>query len=164
MVRRIAVVSLPLIALLLYVGSSLRDPRSLRPLLSLRHPEVRWVDTTTLAEWIESSDPPLLLDVREEVEFRVSHLPGATRVSPSADRLELPEGRRVVVYCSVGARSGELAERLGGAEVYNLSGGVFAWANEGRALLNGQGATTLVHPYDETWGRFVHPSLRAPVP
>lgn len=110
----------------------------------------------------------VLVDVREANEFDVSHLGGATRVSPgdqASDVLEVvgnPQGKSIVFYCSVGVRSSALAERArqtlmqhGAAGVYNLSGGIFRWHNEARELVHRGRATDLVHKYDDTWGRLI---------
>ena len=70
-----------------------------------------------------------------------------------------------MVYCSVGVRSAGVARRLraaGFAEVENLEGSVFRWANEGRPLVAAGGAATdVVHPYDAAWGRLLRPERRA---
>ena len=115
-------------------------------------------------------DNILLLDVREPAEFAVSHIPGAVRVSPDINRAEFLQrftdkaiNRHVVVYCSVGVRSSQLAEKMQNAllktgvkSIKNLSGGIFRWHNEGRVLINRNGQTDYVHPYDEKWGRLVN--------
>jgi rhodanese-related sulfurtransferase len=143
------------------------DPASLRSWISLRYPGVAWVDTHELARWLEGESPPILLDARSEEEFAVSHLSGARRVDPEATAEELPElaaGARAVVYCSVGYRSAAIARRLrkaGHRDVYNLEGGIFAWANEGRELRRGDARVRVVHPYTARWGRYLDPRLHA---
>ena len=144
--------------------------RQMKELVRSRFPEVKQLSTTELAVWLADTNrvSPVLLDVRAEAEFAVSHLPGARRVEPKATSAELlptlPPGRPVVVYCSVGYRSSELATRLlraGQTNVVNLEGSIFQWANEGRALeATGKPATT-VHPYNEKFGRLLKPELRA---
>ena len=85
-----------------------------------------------------SSEKPILLDVRTEAEFAVSHLEGARRIdpdNPDLSSLDLSPKSTVVVYCSVGYRSAGIVGQLrqaGIARVYNLTGGIFQWANEGR--------------------------------
>ena len=61
----------------------------------------------------------------------------------------VPANRRIVVYCSVGYRSSELAEFLmktGFTEVYNLEGSIFRWANEGRPVYRAEERVRVVHP------------------
>lgn len=112
---------------------------------------------------------PLLFDVRDAVEFAVSHLAGARRIDPAtsapaflANHASEVRGRAVVFYCSVGVRSSRLASRIqadlrerGAEGVYNLEGGLFRWHNEGRALIDAEGATDRIHPYNASWGRFI---------
>jgi rhodanese-related sulfurtransferase len=147
-------------------------PDRLRPLISLQFPSVEWLERSTLAEWLER-DPtsvPLLLDTRSPEEFAVSRLPGAVRVDPDhpdLDALELEVARPVVLYCSVGYRSAAIAAELearGIDEVYNLRGGIFAWANEGRTVVRNEEPVRVVHPYDALWGRLLHPDLRQSEP
>ena len=110
----------------------------------------------------------LLLDIREPEEYAVSRLPGAIWVNPSASAetalIQIGDvtGKTVVVYCSVGRRSSIFAEReqaallkMGAASVVNLERGIFGWHNDVRELVDANGATDAVHPYDAVWKRFV---------
>lgn len=111
----------------------------------------------------------LLLDVREKDEYAVSHIPGAQRVDPdmwTSTFLKAfknkARGKTVVFYCSVGVRSSQLAASVqaalkesGARAVYNLDGGVFAWHNAKRPLVNANGPTDYVHPFDSHWGTLV---------
>ena len=108
----------------------------------------------------------LVLDVREAEEFSVSHLPGAVHVAPDTTAEEFADqfsddmtGRRVLLYCSVGQRSSKLADRIaatveaaGGQGVANLRGGIFRWHGEHGPLVNADGPTDEVHPYNWFWG------------
>jgi sulfur-carrier protein adenylyltransferase/sulfurtransferase len=76
--------------------------------------------------------PPVLLDVREPMEFQINRLPGAVLVPLG----ELPENlgeidgtRDIVVYCHHGIRSVRAVEFLRGAgfRARNLKGGITAW-------------------------------------
>lgn len=139
---------------------------------SLRHrfPGVEWITTEQLADWLadEKRPPPVLLDVRTEEEWNVSHLPGARRVDPGVPVEEAAEGLSketpIVTYCAVGYRSGELATKLRAAgltNVRNLEGSVFQWANEYRPLVRGDEAVTTVHPYSNIWGALLMDDVRA---
>lgn len=171
MKRRIGWAGLVLIALCGGVVLLARNltPERLVPLISARFPEVDWIEADTLAEWLrrDPASRPLLLDTRTAEEFSVSHLPGAVRVDPSRpnlDAIDLPNDRPIVVYCSVGYRSAAIAEHLRAAEVgpvYNLRGGIFAWANEGRPIVRNGAPVDTVHPYDALWGHLLRPGLRA---
>lgn len=118
-----------------------------------------------------SDDAPILLDVRTEAEYAVSHLPGAVRIDPAAQATEilarLPMDRKIVTYCAIGYRSTELAQRLlaaGRRNVYNMEGSIFQWANEGRALERDGKPVDTVHPYNDSWGKMLDPRRRAKVP
>ncbi len=72
------------------------------------------------------------------------------------------KGRSVIVYCSVGVRSTQLAERVydglkarGASRIANLSEGVFGWHNAKRPLVRDTQASAFVHPYDALWGQFL---------
>ena len=135
-----------------------------------KFPTVAQVSTDTLQSWLDESpkrENLLLFDVREPEEYAVSHLQGA-RPAPSKDEAlkvlqDVSSDQRIVLYCSVGHRSSELAQFLmkkGYTEVYNLEGSIFAWANEGRPVYRGKERVTVVHPYDKIWGRLLKESLR----
>ena len=141
---------------------------------SLRHKftKVEWISTSELADWLANNrrPAPVLLDVRTPEEWRVSHLPGARRIDPSASAEEaargLPKETPIVTYCAVGYRSGEMATRLraaGFTNVRNLEGSIFQWANEHRPLVQGDGRVSTVHPYSTFWGRLLNDDVRAPM-
>lgn len=142
-------------------------------LVRSKYPRVQQMQPAELAAWLrdEQKPKPVLLDVRTQVEYEVSHLPGARHVAPDARPAEvkatLDPARPVVVYCSVGLRSSALADKLmkaGVGEVFNLEGSIFAWANEGRPLERQGRPTAMVHPYNTTYGKMLLPRHRADVP
>ncbi len=159
-------------ALALFSGFSATALEAMKQLVRSKFPKVRQLSTEELARWLAdtNSPAPILLDVRKPEEFAVSHLPGAKRIEPSVKAADLiptfPTNRPVVVYCSVGYRSSELATRLleaGFTNVCNLEGSIFQWANEDRPLVaNGKPAAT-VHGYNETFGKLLKPERRATV-
>lgn len=116
----------------------------------------------------ENLDGYLLVDVRSVEEFAVSRIPGATNWPdykggslPAAVVSGAAKGKSVVLYCSIGYRSGEAAVRaaelLGGdVAVFNLRGGIFQWANEGGPLEGSQ----RVHGYDAEWSMLLDPARR----
>ena len=132
-------------------------------------PQVEQLSVAALSAWLASGEePPLLLDVREEPEYRVSHLRGALRVDPHDPHPVLPEGvgkeTPIVAYCSVGHRSSALVARLvelGYRRVANLEGSIFAWANAGYPVVRGREEVRQVHPFDEHWGSLLAAELRA---
>lgn len=139
-------------------------------------PGVPTVTTQGLTDWlgegkapapilpISSLSTPILIDVRRDYEFAVSHLPQAHHV-PNLDAaiaLGLDPHQPIVAYCSVGYRSSRLAAQLrsaGYSEVYNLAGSAFQWANEGRALVSQGQPVVAVHPFNPLWGLLLKPGL-----
>ena len=105
----------------------------------------------------------VLLDTREEKEYEVSHIPGATylgykKFDPTfLDRLS--KDTTIVLYCSVGYRSEKIGEKLkslGYQQVYNLYGSIFEWVNNDYPIINGEGnSTTDVHTYNKNWSKWV---------
>lgn len=97
-----------------------------------------------LAAALKSSRPLLLLDVREPWEALLAALPDALLVPLDELRSRLQAGWRpnpepIVVYCASGARSAAAADLLASFEVpaRSLAGGIAAWQESGRAVLEG---------------------------
>lgn len=83
-----------------------------------------------------ASEPPLLLDVREDWEYAAAHLPGSLHI-PMAQipqrHAELDKTRPTVVICHHGMRSQQVAdflEKKGATDIGNLAGGLDAWSIE----------------------------------
>ncbi|MDA7947449.1 MAG: rhodanese-like domain-containing protein [Hyphomicrobiaceae bacterium] len=174
MFKRLDVIAALLIAATLFAASELhgREPftlDSVRAQVVRDYGGVSQLSTQAFAARLARRPDVLLLDVREEDEYAVSHLADAVRVDPDIWRGtfmnrfgENVRGKTVVFYCSVGVRSSRLAERVrttlkeqGAKAVYNLDGGIFAWHNERRPLVNAKGETDFVHPFDSYWGQLV---------
>ncbi len=103
----------------------------------------------------------VLLDTREETEFSVSHLKNAICVGYSQFDLSktislFPDkDQPIVVYCSIGARSEEIGEKLkqsGYTQVKNLYGGIFHWKNLGNPVFDStKKQTDKVHSFSKEW-------------
>ncbi len=143
-------------------------------MIRAKFPGVVQLSTDALQAWLDRPEEstqakrPLLLDVREKEEYAVSHLEGALLATSEKEALQALEGiapdQPVVLYCSVGYRSSELAgflQKRGFENVYNLEGSIFAWANEGRSVFRGDERVDEVHPYDRVWGKLLKKALRA---
>lgn len=96
---------------------------------------VKTVDPATLRQWLEQGSA-LLVDVREPAEHRSRNIAQARPVPlGKIDATQLPEGSRIVVHCLKGGRGASACEKLirqnPKLEVYNLSGGIDAWAAAG---------------------------------
>jgi rhodanese-related sulfurtransferase len=80
---------------------------------------------------------PLLLDVREDWEAQICQLPGSLHIPMRDIPARLSElvhaGKPIVCYCHHGMRSMQVAmflEHHGVCNVFNLVGGINAWARE----------------------------------
>ena len=118
------------------------------------YPDVATISATALRSALASEDI-VLVDVRTGRERAVSTLPGAIGAGDFEDRLaELAaEGKTVVAYCTIGARSSDYARKMGkrGVEVLNLEGSILAWTHAGGDLVSGTGPTRRVHVYGRRW-------------
>lgn len=91
-----------------------------------------------LADWLADSqrESPFLLDVREPWEFEIAHIAGAASMpmnSIPARAAELDDDEEIVVICHHGVRSAHVArflETQGFGRIFNLAGGVAAWAEQ----------------------------------
>ena len=138
-----------------------------------KFPTIQPLDADDLARWRADSTraQPVLLDARSGAEFGLSHLRGASRVDPREPGLKaiaaFPRDTPVVVYSRVGYRSARVAlwlQRHGFRTVFDLTGGIFGWANDARPMEAGGRAVLQVHPYSTTWGRLLRPEVRADAP
>ncbi len=83
---------------------------------------------------IDNGEPFQLIDVREPFEYEMSNLNG-TNIPLSGILVEadqLVTDKPVIIQCRSGARSAaavnQLEQQLGLENVYNLKGGIVAWA------------------------------------
>lgn len=111
---------------------------------------------------IQNEKNVIVLDAREIEEFNVSHIKNSLMVGYDDFDLSSVEkvvGRdqRVVVYCSVGYRSGDIAERLrkAGYDAYNLYGGLFGWVNSNEIIYNKYQETKNIHGFNKKWGKWL---------
>jgi rhodanese-related sulfurtransferase len=118
------------------------------------------VSVDSLKRMMEEDTTIILLDSRAQEEFAVSHIKSALWVGYESFDLkkikDIPRDAKLVVYCSVGYRSERIGEQLleaGFSQVFNLSGGIFEWVNEGMPVIDSTGASTKkVHAYNKSWG------------
>jgi rhodanese-related sulfurtransferase len=107
----------------------------------------------------------ILLDARELKEYEVSHLKDALYVGYNEFNLEHTvknlnnKDQMIVVYCSLGIRSEDIAEQLqnkGYTNVYNLFGGIFEWKNKGFSVYdNNNNPTENVHAFSKEWSQWL---------
>lgn len=100
------------------------------------------VNVADFAAGLDTTDNALLLDVRTDAEFASGHLKGATQIDFYRDDFNeaiaaLDKNQPVFVYCRSGNRSGKAAKQMkamGFKEVYNLEGGIGAWARRNQPI------------------------------
>ncbi len=87
-------------------------------------------------EMIDSGEV-FILDVRTQEEYDEGHIMGATLIPLDEldSRLkELPQDKKILVYCRTGQRSLTASEKLensGFTQIYNMKGGITEWKNAG---------------------------------
>ncbi|MFP5332314.1 MAG: rhodanese-like domain-containing protein [Acidimicrobiia bacterium] len=102
-------------------------------------PEVPTVDVDEAAARIEAG--ALLVDVREQAEWDEARIPGAVHRPITMINewyADLPADRDIVFQCHSGGRSAQVVHALttqaGMTNVWNLAGGIVAWANAGQPV------------------------------
>ncbi len=98
---------------------------------------LRTIDAPTLKQWLDAGEA-MLLDVREPAEYKAESIVGA-KLLPLAgiSKSALPNyaGKKLVIHCRKGGRGGSACEKLlaedPNLEIYNLEGGISAWADAG---------------------------------
>ncbi|MHA7056390.1 rhodanese-like domain-containing protein [Aquimarina sp. M1] len=108
----------------------------------------------------------VLLDAREILEYQTSHIDRAIFVgynhfnTDMMSSMKIPKESKIVVYCSLGIRSEDVAEKLkeaGYYNIYNLYGGIFEWKNEGYKVVDSKGRETdNIHTFSRQWGKWLH--------
>lgn len=98
--------------------------------------EVREVQPGEYAAWVREGQPVTLIDVREPYEYEIANLGG--KLAPLASLTEfagdIPRDGKVVIHCRSGVRSARAIKQLeadfGFSNLYNLKGGILAYADE----------------------------------
>jgi rhodanese-related sulfurtransferase len=81
----------------------------------------------------------ILIDVRTPEEYIQGHIPGSATINFYDDSFKaklnsIQKDETLFIYCAAGGRSSKAAAmslELGFAKVYNLSGGIGAWEEQG---------------------------------
>lgn len=115
-------------------------------------------------------EPVILLDAREEKEFKTSHIKNAICVGYDFFNLDeaqqkLPnKNAKIVVYCSLGIRSEDVAEKLkkaGYNNIHNLYGGIFEWKNSDLDVVNANEKTTdSIHTFSKAWSKWLKKGIK----
>lgn len=103
-------------------------------------------------EWLNQGEA-VLIDVREPSEFAAAHIPYALsaplrQTTDILRGLGLPKDRKLVFQCQKGGRGGQACAAVGavapgGQPVFNLEGGIEAWAAAGLPVVSAAAAPRL---------------------
>ena len=153
-----------LISLLILWKVSLYGQETLEEVLNkYNHKKVPYIAVTELKN-LQQKNKVVILDSRELVEFKVSHIEGAILVGYNHFRLSsLPDSidkkTPIVVYCTLGVRSEVIANQLienGYTDVKNLYGGISEWKNKDYIVIDSiQRMTENIHVYSKKWGKWL---------
>lgn len=144
------------------------DLETLSAQLENRFEQVEHLSPQAVRALIQSDGGAVLIDVREQEEYVLSHLAGAIRVDPKGSPTQLSAvlaraqaGTPIIFYCSVGARSSAFAQRAqtflsshGIRRSANLRGGIFAWQRR-FPVENSEGPSRHVHPFNACYAHLI---------
>lgn len=149
--------------LVLFVGCSAFAQISLNNLLKKYNDNS--IPYISVEELAMPKSKVILLDAREQKEYKISHIKEAIYIGHDAFKIELVESKitdkntPIVVYCSLGIRSESIADSLNYAgynNVRNLYGGIFEWKNKGFPVYNSkEKETDSIHAFSEEWGKWL---------
>lgn len=120
--------------------------------------------------FVKANSSFVLLDAREQKEYDVSHLKNAIQVG--YDHFDLAKttskltdkNATIVVYCSVGIRSEDIAEKLqkaGYKNVFNLYGGIFEWKNKQNIVVDSlNNPTEKIHTFSKEWSTWLKKGIK----
>jgi rhodanese-related sulfurtransferase len=100
--------------------------------------KAKYVDITVQQgkEMIDSGEV-FILDVRTREEYNESHIMGSILIPVQELDIrfkELPQDKKILVYCRSGSRSvtaSEILVKNGFTQIYNMQGGITGWKNAG---------------------------------
>ena len=104
---------------------------------------VRTISVDVLAGWLNSTEPPRLIDVLSRAHFERAHLPGAENIPraelPARAPREIALDEAVVVYCAdrlcrESCHAAVILAELGYRQVYDFEGGLAEWRRHGLPL------------------------------
>jgi len=108
--------------------------------------KVREVSIDEVRAMQSAGDGFTLVDVREDREFGVDHIPGSVHIGRGVLERDIEgrvpaRGAKLVLYCGGGYRSALAAEsigRMGYTSVVSMAGGIRAWRAAGYPIEPGE--------------------------
>eukprot|EP01102_Stenamoeba_stenopodia_P010053 TRINITY_DN2988_c0_g1_i1.p2 TRINITY_DN2988_c0_g1~~TRINITY_DN2988_c0_g1_i1.p2 ORF type:complete len:182 (-),score=48.18 TRINITY_DN2988_c0_g1_i1:101-646(-) len=138
-----------------FASKKLEVERLYESLKSKSFADVPEVTVEELSNDLGCGEEIVLVDVRDAKEQEVSMLPGAITSKEFYDnQKKYKNKKKIVAYCTIGARSGVFAKELRkeGYNAYNLAGSLLAWTYCNGELVDRNGAkTTAIHVYSKSW-------------
>lgn len=94
------------------------------------------ISVSELKNWKDNNEDFQLIDVREPYEYEIANIGG--ELIPLAEIVgavnKIDKDKKVVIHCRSGGRSGNavllLEQHFGFDNLYNLAGGILAYADE----------------------------------
>jgi len=94
------------------------------------------------AATLQSENKAVIIDVREDSEWKEKHIPGAIHIplnqlTTRMAELEPYKNSKIITQCKSGGRSAKAYETLkssGFNNTFNMSGGLDAWKKEGLSV------------------------------
>ncbi|TJY37838.1 rhodanese-like domain-containing protein [Pontimicrobium aquaticum] len=112
----------------------------------------------------------IILDAREPKEYETSHIKNAIHIGYDNFNIETVSSiiknkdMQIVVYCSIGIRSENIAKKLkkaGYTKVYNLYGGIFEWKNKDFNVYNSEATETeSIHVFSKEWSQWLTKGIK----
>lgn len=98
--------------------------------------KVKEITVRELETWKSGQNDVHIIDVREPYEYEIANIKGELIPLGTIEKAvdQIPSDKKVVVHCRSGVRSAKAIETLekkyGFTNLYNLKGGILAWADE----------------------------------
>jgi rhodanese-related sulfurtransferase len=99
---------------------------------------IKEVTAADLREMVQRGESVAIVDVREDREWNLGHLPRAVHMSRGTleGKIEtaIPRDRKVILYCASGNRSAlaaDMLQQMGYRDVASMSGGFKGWIDAG---------------------------------
>ena len=121
----------------------MEQPNRFQKLVAQAKQNITEISAAESGKRVETGDA-ILIDVREESDWREGHADGARHLSRGAIELEIEEQipdvtKPIICYCGGGSRSALVAEslqKMGYENVRSMAGGIKAWVAAGLPITN----------------------------
>jgi phage shock protein E len=116
----------------------MQQPNRFQKLVAQAKEQITEISAADARKQVDAGDA-ILIDVREESDWRQGHAKGAAHLSRGVIELEIEEQisdvtKPIICYCGGGSRSALVAEslqKMGYENVRSLAGGLRAWKETG---------------------------------